>query len=220
MRIYKKDILSIGLVDGEMRATIGNSATDEGQIPDATIWGLDGFYSMPLPPDDDGSCQGLYLHAGNTSRVIATKDNRVVDKYGELADGDRAIVGYGSARFIVKHSSDSVTIMTENHASNDELMVMQLNGNRGEFSLVIGDGAGALVLKAKGGIFHVSVAGGAASLTLDKDGLHVTGNVFDCATAGGNLGVLGAVPPPPGSNSILRGVQGQVGAPSVFWTIA
>lgn len=220
MRLYKKDILSIGLTGGEMRATIGNSAADEGQVPDATLWGVDGFYSMPLPPDDDGACQGLYVHTGNTSRVIATKDNRIVEKYGELSNGDRAIVGYGSARLIVKHSSDSVSIVTENHASNDELMVMQLNGDRGEFSLVIGDGAGALVLKAKGGIFHVSVAGGKASLTLDKDGLHVTGNVCDLATAGGNLGVMGAIPPPPGTNSILKGPQGQVGTPSTFWTIA
>jgi hypothetical protein len=220
VRIYKKDILSIGLIGGEMRATVGNSATDEGQVPDATFWGLDGFYSKPKPPDDDGACMGLYVHTGHTARVLATKDNRIVEKYGELSDGDRAIVGYRSARFIIKDGSDSVTMMTENHASNDELMLVQINGEKGELTAIIGDGAGAAVLKLKGGIFHVSVAGGAASLTLDKDGLHVTGNVCDLATAGGNLGVMGAIPPPPGNNSILKGPQGQVGTPSTFWTIA
>ncbi len=219
MMIQKLDILSVELVNGELRCQLGDSAREEGRFSDATWWGLDGFYSRPKPPDEDGACMALYVGSNSARRIFASKDNRVIEKYGELGEGDKAIVGYGDARFIMKDASDSISLMTKNHAANDELMIQQLNGQKGEFTILLGGTDGTTIIKAKSGVIHFGVAGG-GSLTIDKDGVHVTGNVFNAACANGNLGLVGnAIPPPPGVNSILKGVAGNIGTPSTGWTV-
>lgn len=219
MTLSTSNVMSIALEESELRVTIGDPATGVGEMADLTMWGTDGFYSRPKPPDADGACQVLWERSGPKSRIIATKDNRIIAKYGDMADGDRAIVGYGDARFIIKDASDSITLLTKNHADNDETMLVQLSGKNGELCIMIGGADGTTLIKAKSGMIHFSVDQGGA-LTIDKDGVHINGNTFDCATGGGNLGTIAGVPPVPGVNAVTMGAVGQTAVGSSKWTVA
>lgn len=217
--IEKADILGYDLTSmGDLRVKVGNSQTGEGRYDDLPVWGVDGFISRALPADNDGACMALVDVTAR--RVTATKDNRITRKYGSIADGDKAIVGYRDHRFLMKHSSDSVSLLTKNHSANDDLMILQLNGDKGELSILIGGSSGPSFVKVKSGVIHMSVDGG-GSLTIDKTGVHITGAWFDCATAGGNLGTLpGGAPLPPLTNSVLAGPTGIAGMPAPKWTVA
>lgn len=224
MSVEKLDILSTDLnAKGEIRCKLGNSATDEGMRESAICWGTAGFYARPKAAakegSNEGACVALYTRSGHSRNVVATKDNRLIPKYGDIAEGDRAIVGYGDARFIMKDASDSVSLMTKNHADNDQLMLLQLNGQKGELTIMIGGQQGTSLFKMKSGVIHMSVDGG-GSLTIDKNGISVTGNSCSLATACGHLGVLGAVAPPPGAQSICTGTIGQTAVGSLNWTCA
>lgn len=218
--MQKADILSVTLEEGELRVALGDSATNVAEIPDATFWALDGFFSRPKPPDENGACQALYERSGNAWRIVGTKDNRLVEKYGELADGDRAIVGYSSARIIIKDASDSITLLTQNHATGngDATMLAQLSGKNGEWVIMVGGADGTALFKMKSGMIHMAVEG--ASFTLDKDGPHFTGKNADIATGGGNLGTIAGVPPAPGVNAVTMGAVGQTAVGSTKWVVA
>lgn len=214
----KLDILSSEQRGGELRVSLGDKSLEEGAIGDATLWGIDGFYSRPLDPDDRGACMGLFLFEGNNRRVFATKDNRITAKYGDLSPGDRAIVTDGDARIIVKRDGDSVSVVTKNHADNDELMIQQLNGDSGEFVIMIGGAKGTAMLKIKSGT--IALVAGGSSLMVDEDGVTINGKRFNCNTGGGNLGTIGPVAPQQVANSLLYGPMGQTGVAAPNWVVS
>jgi hypothetical protein len=214
----KLDILSSELRSGEIRVSLGDKTLNQGAVGDATLWGTGGFISRPLDPDDRGACMGLFLFEGNNRRVFATKDNRINDKYGQLAPGDSAIVTDGDARLLVKRDGDSVSIITKNHAANDELMVLQVSGDNGEFVCMVGGNDGTAMLKIKSGT--IALVAGGASLMVDKDGVTINGSRFNCNTGGGNLGTIGPVAPMTVANSIIYGPMGQTGAAAPNWVVS
>lgn len=211
------DILSSAVEEGEVRVQVGDAQTSTGFGADASMWMLDGFYSMPNSVDDDGACMGLMATQGNMRWIVGTKDNRIVTKYGDLAPGDRAIVSSGDARIILKRADDSVSIITTNHADNDELMMVQLSGDRGALTIMIGGANGTAMAVIKSG--KIAFTAGGSALTIDESGITLTGKHFACNTGGGNLGhVAGALPTP--ANTLLWGVAGPAGAPAPKWVVS
>jgi hypothetical protein len=218
--IRKLDILSTSLGDsGEIRIKLGNGASGVGEYDNAAWWGLPGFFFRPKPHDSDGACQAIVDVSGSNVRIVSARDNRIVAKYGQLSEGDACIVSYGDAALFIKASSDSVTLITKNHAGGDKTMIVQLNGNDGYFTVIVPGSSGSSMFKMKPDRIVLAVDNG-GSLTIDSQGVHVTGNTFDCATGGGNLGVMGPIPPPPGIGSILVGPTGDAASPSTKWTCA
>lgn len=216
----KYDVLSTSLGDGgEVRVKLGDAAKDAGVYDNAAWWGAAGYYQRPKDADDDGAAQALCSIQGSNARCIATRDNRLTSKYGQLAAGDSGMFGYGDAAVVIKDASDSLSLITKNHADGDQTMIVQVNGDRGEITLLVGGNSGPAMIKMKSGLIVLAVDNG-GSITLDSQGVHITGNTFDCATGGGNLGVVGGVPPPPGAKSILCGPTGNGASPSSKWTCA
>ena len=220
MTLSTSNIMSIALEESEFRVTIGDPATGVGEMSDLTMWGTDGFYSRPKTPDDSGACQVLWERSGPKGRIVATKDNRIIAKYGEMADGDRAIVGYGDSRIILKDASDSVTIMTKNHGdSSESTMLVQLSGENGIYDVQIGGAQGTTLFRMKSGRIEMAVDQG-GSIVVDKNGVSINGNWFNCNTGGGNLGTIAGVPPLPGANSLVAGPAGQIAVAAPNWTVS
>lgn len=214
--LQKLEVVSTTLEGGELRANLGQG--DAGTIPDATFWGTDGFISRPNDKNDDGACLALFATQGNSRRVIATKDNRHNDKYGELAPGDRAIVTENDARVLVKNSNSSISLLTKN--GGEELMVVQLNGDAGDFTILIGGPNGACSqIKVKPDKMFLGVSGG-GSITIDSQGVTIGGAHFACNTKGGNFGVVGNAAPLAPVQSIMLGVTGMAATPAPFWTVS
>lgn len=216
--IIKYDVLSSELKNGELRVQLGDRSLNEGAVGDASVWGLAGFYSIPNDPDANGACMGLFATEGNNRRVIATKDNRLNEKYGDAAPGDSGIVTIRDARLIVKESNDSVTIMTKNHSDGDALMVVQLSGDGGEFVVLVGGQSESAMIKVKKD--RIALSAGGSCIMIDSDGITINGSYFACNTGGGNLGTIGPLTPIKTVNSVLYGPMGQTGAPATNWVVS
>lgn len=210
------DILASESDGGEVRSNLGDSITGEGIDKDLAHWGVDGFLSRPNDPDEDGAAQALFIVEGQEKRVIGTRDVRWAAKAGNLDPGDRAIVSNCAARVFLKQKSSSVAIYTE--GPDGKPLLFEVNGKKGNATLVACSDGGTALLQMKPGEIILGVDGG-GSIVIDKGGVHVFGPHFAANTAGGNLGVVGAVAPPPGANSILMGVSGMAGVPNPKWTI-
>lgn len=214
--IQKLDIVSTEVVDDEVRANLGQG--DAGTIPDATFWGTDGFISRPDDRDGDGACVALCATQGHARRIIGTRENRNGNKTGDMAPGDRAIVTRTDGRVIVKKANSSVTLVTKN--SGEELMLLQLDGSKGDFTILIGGPGGACSqIKVKPDKMFLGVSGG-GSITIDSQGVTIGGSHFACNTKGGNLGTLGPAAPVAPAQSIMLGVTGVAATPAPFWTVS
>lgn len=216
--VVKLDILSTELRSGEVRVSLGDAGLNEGMVGDASVWGIAGFYSIPNEPTSVGACMGLYVTEGNNRRVIATKDNRLNEKYGDAAPGDSGIVTSRDARLIVKNSNDSISILTKNHADNDELMVFQMNGDTGECTVMVGGADGTSMFKIKSG--SIALVAGGASLMIADGAVTINGQRFNCNTGGGNLGTIGPVAPQQVANSLIYGPMGQTGVAAPNWVVS
>lgn len=214
----KYDILSTEMVGGEIRCKLGDSASNTGFVDDAAIWGVDGFYSRPADPDENGACMGVYAQDGNTRRIIATKDNRIVTLYGEIEPGDRAIVAHNGTVALFKANGD-INLVTFNQQQNDALMMVDISGRTGTITQMVGGVAGSSLYAQTWD--EIKMTAGGSTFALNQFGVSVSGNWFSCNTAGGNLGMTapGVAPVPP-ANSILYGVTGTTGAPAAFWTVS
>lgn len=214
----KYDVLSTEIVNGEIRCKLGDSASNVGYVQDATFWGVDGFYSRPADPDDDGACMAVYVAHGNTRRIVATKDNRIVTLYGEIEPGDRAIVSHNGTCVLVK-ANGKVSVVTFNQQENDALMMFEVSGKDGIISSMVGGVANSSLVTQTASEW--SVAAGGSGIAVNQAGVTINGNWFSCNTGGGNLGTIGgvAIPPAP-AQSIIIGVSGQTGTPAPFWTVS
>jgi hypothetical protein len=220
MDLEKVDIVSTELVEGEVRCNIGQG--DAGTLADVTIWsGSDGFIGRPTDADDDGNCMGLYAAQGNSRRLIATKDNRIIAKYGELDQGDRAIITKGPARVLVKNTAKSVTLLTLGGGEDTNPIFIQVDGESGKIEMMCAGQNGAKVSKItmSPAAMFLGVSGG-GSITIDMQGVTIGGSHFACNTKGGNLGLIGPANPIAPVQSILLGVTGMAASPAPFWVVS
>lgn len=216
--IIKADVLATERdASGEIRINIGESFDGSGLASSAALWCADGFFGAPVEPDDDGACSVLYHVEGNQRRAIATKDNRFVDAYGQMEPGDRTIVSDSKARWLLKRSTDSITVYTQD--ADDNPVILSVDGSQGAIiAQVAGDG-GTAHFEMKSGEVKIS-AGGTACIHIKGNEIILYGDLFWAATGRVVLGQVGGAPPPIGTSSALYGVSGVLGAPSSSVTIA
>jgi hypothetical protein len=216
--IIKADVLATDRdASGEIRINIGESTDGSGLASSAALWCADGFFGVPVEPDADGACSVLYQVEGNQRRAIASKDNRFVDAYGQMAPGDRAIVSDCKARWLMKRESDSITVYTQD--ANDDPLVLSVDGSQGAIIAQVGGAGGTATLEMKSGEVKIS-AGGTACIQIKGNEIYIFGDLFWAATGRVVLGQVGGAPPPIGASSALYGVSGVLGAPSSSVTIA
>lgn len=208
------DVLSSKVDQGEVRLTVGDVITGTTYATDCQFWGTDGFYGIPAAGNaSDGTAQALFFVDGNAKRVVGSRDNRTVEKYGSLEPGDRAIISTGDARFILKNNRDSVTLYSENQKDGGTSMLVDVSGKDGTISLTAG--RGGMVIGPDG----ITIKFGNSVLVLDDKGVTLQGP--SAKVVGGTvlLGAPGTIPLP-GVNSVIYGPTGLTGAPSTSVFIA
>lgn len=210
-----EDITASSMENGDVRVNIGNALTGEGTAADNPwLANGDGFVSRPNNPDDAGACEAMYLRNGNQKVSIAARDARYADKAGELQPGDRAIVSRGEARFLLKAEDDVVTLYSADRTNDNASMMFSLDGSTGTGMMTVGKS----YIEMKNG--KLVLSNGQAMIVLDGPNIQVFGSHTALNTKSGNLGVLGAVPPPTGVNSIVAGPAGTTGVGAVNWTVS
>lgn len=186
MQINTADIVGIDIDNSEQRLRLGDAVREEGWAKDVAVFGLAGFVSAPLPPENGEAAQALYINSGNRLRVIGTKDNRIAAKAGSLQPGDCAMFCDNEARILLKRDTDTVSMYSVNQAT-DQSMLAAVNGQDGVISLVNGEafleiGADYIAMGVKDG----------CTFKVGKDSVDVFGNAFQSLT---NLVLLGAQAP-------------------------
>jgi hypothetical protein len=202
------DVLGTEIVDGELRFRIGDAAKAKGYSQDHGMYGLDGFISSPLPPDEDGSaCQCIYLNDGHERIVVGTRDNRLREKVGAMAPGDRAVIGHGSARMLIKYESDTICFYAENAKADGQAMLNSMDAKNG---VTLVQNGGAFMQMKKDEII-LAVNGGGA-LRISADGVQCAGGAIQMVSSMIQLGDMGGGtnPPPSPTNAVAVGVAGPV----------
>ena len=191
--ILTADILATEATDGEVRAQLGDAALGKGFAQEVAIYGVDGFVGRPNPPDAEGNAaQALYLQDGDDTQIIGTRDNRWADKVGTIEPGDRAIISSGEARFLLKNERDAIVLYTAD--STGKGLLLDMGGTEKEIKIV---NAGKTFITMTQSSIVMGVDGG-GSLTIDADGVRVTGASFQAVTGSVQLGDQGGgLPPPP-----------------------
>jgi len=208
------DVLLSEVTNGEVRLNVGDKTEGLGEAVKVPHLGTDGFVSRPNDPDENGACIALVACEGNQKFSIGQCDNRYASKTGALEPGDRAIVSKGEARFLLKNADDALTLYTANADDGGTTQTIDLNGSTG--TTLILNGKSFIEIKKDG----ISIVCGAAGITLSADGtIQMFGGHCAINTSGGNLGVIGVVPPPPGITSIMCGPTGLAAVPCKSWTI-
>ena len=209
------DVLQSDVTNGVVTVTIGDKATGDGLGADMALWGnADGFVSVPNDPDADGCAQVLWAQEGQTRRAVAIRDRRYSEKGGVLKAGDRAIVSSSAARLFLKNAAAALTLYTENQKDGDSSMIFEMNGEKGKIRMV--DGKAYLTISKD----EILLGVGGTCVKITEEGFFLYGKHCALNTGGGNLGVIGPIPPPPGANSIVAGPAGQVAVASTRWTIS
>lgn len=218
-RTIKYDVLSSELNDAkELRLKLGDSQDESGGVyADCAVWGAGGVIHRPADPDGDGACMAVVAQDGNDTRVVALKDQRLAERYGELAEGDTAVISYGEGRILVKAESDSVSLVTKNQA-DESTMTAQLSGESGAFKVLIGGPKGATYLDMTDEKIVLGVSGG-AQLVLSKTGATITapGIKLQGPTA---VGVMPGNAPIPPTNGVAYTTAGPVNVVSSQLVVA
>lgn len=193
-RTIKYDVLSTELNEAkELRLKLGDAGDDNGGVcADVAAWGVAGVICRPADKDQNGTkgvCQALLAIDGSDRRVVAMKDNRLNERYGELAPGDAAVVTIGKARLLVKADNDSASIITENKA-NGGTMAIQADGSTGMISTLVSGPGGATVINQTDSKIVLGVNGG-AQIVLSGNKITLVANEIK---AQGNC-LLGIFPP-------------------------
>ncbi len=212
------DVLLSTVTSGEVRLKIGNKATNEGYGDGVAAWGTDGFIARPNAPDSRGACQVLALQDGNNYRCIGARHNRIADKVGTLAEGDRAIVTDAECRVLVKKATEAVTLYTASQDDGASIMVTVSGEGPGTIQLIHGGGAYVEVNKDK-----IVASAGGSSITIDAGGVQIVGAYIGLNAPGGNLGLVGPqgeMPPAAPVASLLCGPTGMAAVPCAHWTVS
>lgn len=212
------DVVTTTLVNGVVRANIGNAATNAGVASNVPLYGIDGFVSRPADADEDGAARVLYINDGNQKIGIASADRRYATKVGDLQPGDKAIVSPGEARMLLKDADDLIVLYSARQEDGTSMMIA-VNGKTGKITASVG------LTKLEISMDEITLAiNGGPSLKLSK----LLNNIALMAGAlnldGGDVtvglmpgGIRPSVTP---AQSALYGPQGQVGVASLTVKIA
>ncbi len=166
--MYAADILHAATESGDPRVNIGEQTTGKGFGADTAVWGSGtAFVSVPNPDSAAGSAQALVDVEGNSTRVVAARDNRFAAKAGALAAGDAAIVTDSDACARLVAAQDLFEIKSTG-------MSLELAGQDGEVRIT--KGGTTIVLTSTGCTISFAPAPGppVASIALSSTGVAIT----------------------------------------------
>ena len=208
------DVLGVELEAGEYRLKLGRAVDGLGIASAVPSWGQTGLVCIPDPPTSGDACMSFFVRDGDQLVSLATRDNRYADKIGSLTAGTRGFVTRSAVRMLLNPEHDSWTAYTEDPDGNANMI--DLRGEDGTMTFL---GRGWTIT---GGDHEIVMAiDGGATLTLNQQGIFVTGSHCSLACPTGNLGSLGpGVPNVVGVNSIVYGPTGMAGVGSTSWTVS
>lgn len=145
-------------------AQIGDSTSDHPDSDDAEWWQHTGFASRPaVPTQGNSACQGVVLKHGDRDVIIATRDVRALDIYGNLGDGETCVYApTGQARAVFKNNG-AIALYTTSDNTDSGTSVMAYVGPD-KIQLV--NQFGGLTIDANG----IVLTAGGAGVTLTPSG--------------------------------------------------
>jgi len=213
------DILSTvrDTVTKTILANLGDIATEQSESDEAEWWQHVGLASRPSKANKIGhvAAQCVTLRTGGRDAVIASRDLRGQALAGNLQPGETCIyasgeTGTAQARILLK-ADGSINLYTrEGNTESGGGMAIMLTPSSDTISIVNSAGFG-LVINADG----IKLTAGGAGLTLDASGgIKLVGT--GVTQIDGTTIALGATPAMnPATNSVLTGVVGISGKPSL-----
>lgn len=100
------------------------------------VWGPYGYYARPSKPDvGSAACQAITINGGDRDIVIAARDLRQAEIYGNLSDGEVCIAAGGAdakamGRFLIKADGSLVRSTTDNN-THDGISIYDKLGPKG-----------------------------------------------------------------------------------------
>jgi hypothetical protein len=213
------DILSTvrDTVTKTILANLGDVVTEQSESDEAEWWQHVGFASRPSKADKTAhvAAQCVTLRTGGRDAVIASRDLRGQTLAGNLQPGETCIYASGDsgtaqARILLK-ADGSINLYTrEGNTESGGGMAIMLTPSSDTISIVNSAGFG-LVISPDG----VKLTAGDAGLTLDASGgIKLVGTAT--TQIDGTTIALGANPAMnPATNSVLTGLVGMTGKPSL-----
>lgn len=193
-----------------VKLVLGDAVSGENDADGAVeMWGPPGIISMPAPPTSGApSCQTIVLKRGDHDIVIALRDTRAAQIYGNLKAGETAVFAtVGQARGLFKADGSINFYTTVNNQPGGNALAVSITPSTDTISAVNSKGYG-FIINDNG----VTLSAGAASLTLNSNGSVSLVGTASTQIDGGNI-ILGSVAIPV-TNSVLVGVTGVAGVPS------
>lgn len=218
------DVLSTVLdsVKKTITASTGDSVGEETISPNAEWWQHVGFASRPSKPTKGRpSAQVVQLIGSDVDCVIASRDTRFLDIYGNLGHGETCVfatgeTGTGQARALLK-GDGSINLYTRvGNTSAGAGMVVQVTPSDDSIRITNGAGYG-LIINGDG----VTLTAGDAALTLNASaGTFSLVGTGQCVIDGSPLvACQGPTPPVVGINSCVIGPTGVAGRASTKFLV-
>ena len=183
-----KDILATYLdkATNVILAQIGDSTQSVPDSDAAEWWQHTGFASRPAKPTPgNASCQGIHYKRGDRDCIIATRDTRSAQIYGNLKDGETAVfASTGAARVLFKDNGAVVAYTTNDNTEDGTGISVYIGPDK----IQIMNSYGSITIDSTG----ISLSSGTAALTLGQDGAaHLLGQT--AAVTGSGVSISGSV---------------------------
>lgn len=180
------DILATEVEDGEVRCNLGyyqGTADDQGIGASSPLWGQFGFASRPADTGA-GACMACYLVNGDQKLIIATRDNRHVDKIGDLKPGGVSVYNQtgsfltldgatGTCTTYVPYAFDGDGVAQKAHAITVDV---ETDGSE-SINIVHGEGMAITMLAGGKNSVVIKNKAGDAYIEINDDGIVLNGNV-------------------------------------------
>jgi hypothetical protein len=179
------DVLGSSVDGGEVRLNLGfyqGTSEDLGIGAASPMWSQAGFASRPADPGSGGAAMALWLQDGDQRRVLATRDNRRVEKVGDLKPGGVAIFSSGTSNSFVTLDGENgtISIYSPYAYSSDvpgKAHLIALNTESGNESISIVHGEGHSILMTTSGSLVLKNKAGDAYIEINDGGIVLNGNV-------------------------------------------
>lgn len=211
------DILRTTVKDATKRILAQTGTVNgQGQVDADNVewWQHIGFASRP-PKAVPGqkATKAVVIRQGGTDAAIASHDERGLELYGNLADGETCVYapgegGNGQARILLKKNGSINLYTRKGNTAGGTGMLVQIDAENGAIRLVNDQGYG-LIIDSDG----VKLTAGGAGLTLESGGNVKLIGTGQTQVDGGGI-CIGSLAVP-GVNSALTGVTGLVGKASL-----
>ena len=190
-----KDILATYLdkATNVILAQIGDSTQSVPDSDAAEWWQHTGFASRPAKPTPgNASCQGIHYKRGDRDCIIASRDTRSSQIYGNLKDGETCVyASTGAARLLFKSNGAIVAYTTNDNTEGGTGVQVYIGPDK----IQLMNAYGAITIDSTG----ISLTSGQAGLTLGQDGAaHLLGQT--AAVSGSAVSVSGQVATSIGAN--------------------